>query len=229
MLDAVGNLQTHTSRSNYASGARRVADTRDEDRDALRDWISENLREHGLSSTKAAKAAGMATSTLTKFLKNDPDYTFTPTTTSVAKLERLFDRQAPRSAQGSAMLPQIEAVLVDMPSLPTSRQEAALAALAASRKGIEVWRIIGTALQAAGVLPGDTLLVDLHEQPMAGDIVCAEIHDRGSRRTVFRLFEKPYLVAASFDPTHRQPIVVDDRNVIVRGVVTERLAKRRGA
>lgn len=206
-----------------------MAETRDEDRDALRSWISENLREHELSATKAAKAAGMATSTLTKFLKNDPDYTFTPTTTSVAKLERLFGRAAPRSAQGSVVLPQIEAAMVSMPKLPTSRQEAALAALAASRKGVEVWRIMGDALQAAGVMVGDVLVVDLNEPPMAGDIVCAEIHDRGSRRTVFRLYEKPYLVAASFDPALRTPIVVDDRNVIVRGVVTERLSRRRGS
>lgn len=229
MLDAVGNLQTHTSRSNFASGARRVAETRDEDRDALRSWISENLREHKLSATKAAKEAGMATSTLTKFLKNDPDYTFTPTTTSVAKLERLFGRAAPRSARAGTALPQIEAALFEVPKLPTSRQEAALAALASARKGVEVWRVMGGALQAAGVMPGDMLVVDLHEPPMAGDIVCAEIHDRGSQRTVFRLYEKPYLVAASFDPALRPPIVVDDRNVIVRGVVTERLAKRRGS
>jgi hypothetical protein len=46
---------------------------------------------------------------------------------------------------------------------------------------------------------------------------------------VFRLYEKPYLVTATFDPLRRAPILVDDHLAIIRGVITDRLSRRRGS
>jgi transcriptional regulator with XRE-family HTH domain len=225
MLEAVGNLQTHTASSCNATGEDRLTDI-EQDRNFLRDWLRSNLTERGITPTKAAKEIGVATSTLTKFL-NDPNYSFTPSTPVIARLERFFGRAAPRTApnRGGA-LPEIEATPVNPESLPAPQREA-LAALTAGRRGIETWSVLGNYLQGAGVQPGDMLLVDLFENPRAGDIVCAEIHEQGAKRTVFRVYEKPYLVAATFETKSWMPIVVDDRNVIVRGVVTERMAKRR--
>lgn len=224
MLDAVGIQQAHTSRSFHATGALRLTDTTEQDRDALRAWLRQNLAQSGVTPTKAAKEIGVATTTLTKFL-NDPDYAFTPSTPVVSKLERFFGRAAPRSS-GGVLRPMIEAMQIDPQELPAP-QKAALLALAAGRKSIEAWTMSGTALQAAGVLPGDVLLVDLNEPARAGDIVCAELFESGLRRIVFRIFEKPYLVAPSLEPRSWMPLVVDDRNVIVRGVVTDRIAARR--
>lgn len=218
-------MQTHTSRSVLATGAKRLADTVDEDREALRAWLRTNLGERGITATRAAKEIRVATTTLTKFL-NDESYTFTPSTPVISKLERFFGRSAPRSAAGGAALPDIEASPLPQAGMSEPMQRA-LSALADGRKQVEAWTVHSNALQAAGVLPGDVLLVDLEEIARAGDIVCAEIHEQGARRTVFRLYEKPYLVAATFEARSWMPIVVDDRNVIVRGVVTDRLARRR--
>jgi SOS-response transcriptional repressor LexA len=224
MLDELLISQTHTARSIVATGAKRLADAVDEDRDRLRAWLRQNLEDQGITATKAAKSIGVATTTLTKFL-NDPAYTFTPSTPVVSKLERLFGRAAPRAASSGA-LPQIEAGRLALEDVPPAQRKA-LAALTGDRRSVEAWTVYGDALQAAGVMPGDVLLVDLDEVARAGDIVCAEIHEQGTRRTVFRLYQKPYLVPATFAAGSWMPIVVDDRNVIVRGVVTDRLAGRR--
>ncbi|OKO67547.1 hypothetical protein AC629_42660 [Bradyrhizobium sp. NAS80.1] len=200
-------------------------DAVEDDRELLRSWLRSNLAERGITPTKAAKEIGVATTTITKFL-NDESYTFTPSTPVIAKLERFFGRPAPRSASGGVSLPEIEASPLPADSMPEPMRRA-LTALTGARKHVEAWTMHTNALQAAGVLPGAVLLVDLDEIARAGDIVCAEINDQGTRRTVFRLYEKPYLVAATFEARSWMPIVVDDRNVIVRGVVTDRLAGRR--
>ena len=203
-----------------------MTDRAENDRDTLRNWIKQNLVDKGVSPTKAAKDNGFATTTLTKFL-NDPDYTFTPSTPVVLQLERYFGRRAPgASAREGERAVELEAVQVDAADLAKPLQDA-LAALTDARAHIELWKVSSTALIAAGIAPGDLVMIDMDEPPRAGDIVCAEIHDRGSKRTVFRIYEKPYLVAATYEATHRAPIVVDDRNVIVRGVVTDRLSRRR--
>jgi hypothetical protein len=225
MLDELLISETHTARSVLATGVKRLADAVDDDRDRLRAWLRQSLEDQGITATKAAKSIGVATTTLTKFL-NDPGYAFTPSTPVVSKLERLFGTAAPRASSSGAELPQIEAGRVSLDGVPPAQRKA-LTALIGDRRSVEAWTVHGDALQAAGVMPGDVLLVDLDEVARAGDIVCAEIHEQGARRTVFRLYQKPYLVPATFAPGSWMPIVVDDRNVIVRGVVTDRLAGRR--
>lgn len=202
-----------------------MADVEERDRAALRAWVKEGIAAKGVSPTKAAKEAGISVSALTKFL-NNTDYKYTLNTRNIAKLERYFGRAAPRTATAAHTRPDLEALLLDQEMVSIS-QSLALEALIGRRLNVEKWRIEGTPLQAVGVMPGDIVLVDLDEPPLAGDIVCAEIHERGNVRTVFRLYQKPYLVPATFDAAIQMPIVVDDRNVIVRGVVTDRIAKRR--
>ncbi|MBP1296646.1 helix-turn-helix domain-containing protein [Bradyrhizobium elkanii] len=187
-------------------------------------WLQGVLEAQGLKPAQLAKGAGASTSTLTRFL-NDEDYTGTLTAETIERIKRTYDVPGPDEAE--RFDPLLEARRLAPEDMPAA-QRAALAALTAGRKGVEAWTIHGAALQGVGVSPGDVMLVDLVEVPRAGDIVCAEIHEQGTRRVVFRIYEKPYLVAVGFDPRSRVPIVVDDRNVIVRGVVTDRLASRRG-
>lgn len=187
-----------------------------------RAWLQEVLEAQQLKPGQLAKGAGTSTSTLTRFL-NDESYTGTLTAETIERIKNTYKVPGPDDNTSG---PVIEARQLEPEDVPAAQREA-LAALSRDRKGVEVWVVHGTALQAAGVLPGDMLLVDLNEPPRAGDIVCADIHDQGSRRTVFRLYEKPYLVAATFEAKSWMPIVVDDRNVIVRGVVTDRVAGRR--
>ena len=84
-----------------------------------------------------------------------------------------------------------------------------------------VWRITGRALEMAGYLPGDLVVVDLDRKAARGDAVCAQIYDldNDTAQTVLRLFEPPYLVAASSRAEFRKPDLVDDERVKIMGVV----------
>jgi hypothetical protein len=80
-----------------------------------------------------------------------------------------------------------------------------------------------------GYLPGDVLVVDMHRRARARDVVCAEVHARVGDRgdVVFRVFEPPFLAAKTPDDDERGAILVDDKLVIVRGVVVCALKPRR--
>jgi hypothetical protein len=56
-------------------------------------------------------------------------------------------------------------------------------------------------------------------------VVCAQVYQwpSGTAQTVFRIFEPPYLVAATDDPTERRPLLIDNNQVTVKGVVTQSL------
>jgi|GEM_PF-1211305 len=207
-----------------------MADETAADREALKAWLRQNLANRGLSPTRAARETKIATTTLTNFL-NDDKYKFTPSTPTIAKLERYFGQQAPRTrafgtkGQGSVML---EGLLVD-PEVIVPAVAAALAALIGNRRAIQTWELAGTALEAAGFLRGDLVLVDPHEPPADGDVVCAEVADAttGTRHPVFRVYQKPYLLTAGLDRSPSLPLLVDDKSVMIRGVVTDRISRRR--
>jgi hypothetical protein len=60
--------------------------------------------------------------------------------------------------------------------------------------------------------------------------VCAQVYDMGGRaKTVFRIFEHPFLVAASIDPSLHRPLLIDNRAIMVRGVVVASMRPRRAA
>lgn len=96
-------------------------------------------------------------------------------------------------------------------------------ALGRVRNGIDVWRVKSRALELAGYLPGDFLLVDSHaaDRARAGDVVIAQVYarDRPAASTVLRRLEPPVLVSATTDPEDQRVHVVDNVNVLVRGKV----------
>jgi hypothetical protein len=91
------------------------------------------------------------------------------------------------------------------------------------------WRLKTRALEAAGYLPGDVLVSDNAIQPRAGDAVVAQVYDvrTGTAETVFRLFEPPYLIAATSEAALRKPLLVDNERVIVMGPITQSFRARR--
>ncbi|MGH6907913.1 MAG: hypothetical protein ACREDX_08660, partial [Aestuariivirga sp.] len=93
---------------------------------------------------------------------------------------------------------------------------------------IDAWTLNSRALEGAGYRPGDILLVALDETPAAGDVVCAQIYDwvKAKAETVFRIFQPPYLVAATSDPQLMRPHLVDDAAVAIKGVVLQSLRGR---
>ena len=93
------------------------------------------------------------------------------------------------------------------------------------------WRLSSRALEAAGYLPGDVLIVDLNARAEPGDVVCAQRYKwkEMTAETVFRIYEPPTtLVSATLDRDLRRPIIVDDDNVKIKGVVTASVRPRQG-
>lgn len=174
--------------------------------------------------TRIAKDLGIAPSTLTRLLKGPESATATLHARTLRKLQDysgiapLFggDPSAPPAFRGLAE----DAVPFDAKSADPA-VSAALKALIGTRKAADPWTIRTRALERIGFLPGDIVIVDLGRRPEAGDAVCAQVYDwrRVAAETVMRLYEPPYLVAASLDEGLRRPLVVDNEQVIIKGVV----------
>jgi transcriptional regulator with XRE-family HTH domain len=189
-------------------------------------WVKAVMAARTWNASQLAAAAGIDHSTLSKFL-ND--------TTNTAQLST-------RSVEGIAEAGGIPPYMANPPSQPRgfAEQEAApyihtmddpladaISAITKGKNGIDPWVMRSRALENGGYLPGDLLIVDLNSQAHDGDVVCVQIYDRnGKAETAFRIFEKPYLVAASSDPALRRPILLDGDRAIIRGVVVASLRPR---
>jgi len=64
------------------------------------------------------------------------------------------------------------------------------------------------------------LIVDMNEPAEPADVVCAQVYDfrRMTGETLFRLYEPPYLYAATFDRSQGAPILID-KSVGIKGPV----------
>jgi transcriptional regulator with XRE-family HTH domain len=187
-----------------------------------REYVQLVVDRMGKAPTRIAKELGIAPSTLTRLLKSE-----TPTATLHARtLRKLQDYSGIPPLFGtdaSAPAPRgfaEDAVPFDAKSADPA-VSAAIKALIGWRKAADPWTIRTRALERIGYLPGDIVIVDLGRRPEAGDAVCAQVYDwrRAAAETVMRLYEPPYLVAASLDEGLRRPLVVDNEQVIIKGVV----------
>jgi SOS-response transcriptional repressor LexA len=106
---------------------------------------------------------------------------------------------------------------------------AILQAVIGDRSSAEPWQLDTRALEAAGYLSGDIVIVDMSRKPTIGDVVCVQLHEWSKREasTIFRVYEQPYIVAAPSDPDVRsklrKPLLIDNEHVIIKGVVTDLL------
>jgi hypothetical protein len=174
--------------------------------------------------TRIAKDLGIAPSTLTRQLNAPDGSTATLHARTLRKLHEYSgipplyggDPSMPSAVRGFGE----DAVPFDAKAADPA-VSAALKALIGGRKAADPWTIRTRALERIGFLPGDIVIVDLGRRPEAGDAVCAQVYDwrRVAAETVMRLYEPPYLVAASLDEGLRRPLVVDNEQVIIKGVV----------
>lgn len=97
------------------------------------------------------------------------------------------------------------------------------------RPNAAAWTLNTRALEGAGYLPGDIVITDAKALPFSGEAVCAQVADAkaGTAETIFRILERPYLVAASSDPALRKPLLIDDDRVIVVATVVQSFRPRR--
>ena len=183
-------------------------------------WVQAILDFRTWNPTRLAREAGVSQSTLAKFL-NDPENVAQLSTNTVEKLAMAGGIRPYETAP--TMVPR------SMSDRETERFEGFSTEPAFTRMigtlstgNAVVPRVLHSkALEAAGYLPGDVLMVDMNAVPQDGDLVCAEVYDRtGSAETVFRIYDHPFLVAASFARRPVKPLLVNNETVFVRGVVT---------
>jgi len=187
-----------------------------------REYVLLIMKHTGLLQTPLAKAAGVQPSSLSRVLKEGSTATLHARTLS--KLEKysgimlsaVVDTPSAPGLRGLAE----DAVPFDAASADPA-VSAAIKALIGSRQGVDSCTIVGRALECLGYLPGDIVIADLGRRPEAGDAVCARVYDwrRAAAETVMRLYEPPYLAAASLDEGLRRPLVVDNEQMIIKGVV----------
>jgi hypothetical protein len=201
----------------------------DPTKDELRTWLNGVLARTGETPSALARRAGLATTTLTRFL-NDPDANMLGMR-SVAKIAHVSGVEPiglPRLPSGQSNV----SGLSDVEGSPylaeefTTAVDRAVEALIAGRNATDPWVLKTRAIEAAGYLPGDIVIVDLNRAPKARDIVCAQDYRwADSAETIFRIYEPPFLVAACLDPALqeqlRRPLVVDNDCVVIKGVVTD--------
>lgn len=187
------------------------------------DWVNSILASTGWSQHRLAKEAGLSASALNKFLK-DPTSTRTLSSFSIEKLERATGTLLARGAMGMAEPEGRDHEVERIDDLNAMAQ-----AMKQGRNGVDAWLMKTRALELAGYIPGDTLIVDQGVSPNLGDVVIAQIYDRnGEAETVVRIFEGSFLIAATTDPALISPIFIN-KDVLIRGVAIASLRDRRAA
>ncbi|MGA9855074.1 MAG: hypothetical protein WBR29_07355 [Gammaproteobacteria bacterium] len=111
----------------------------------------------------------------------------------------------------------------------------AIKALVGNRTHAEAWELRSAALECAGYLPGDLLIVDRTALARDGDVVCLNYCPwgrPGQAQTLMRIFRDVgamrFVIGSTFDPALSDPLPVDNERTVIMGVVTHsiRVARR---
>jgi transcriptional regulator with XRE-family HTH domain len=195
--------------------------------DEQRAYLTRVMKRTGWNQTELAQRAGLDPSTLSRFLSGGREGHALRQAT-IRKIEAASGLAA--SGEIHEAMPSGFAENEASPYEVTAHSpiHAVIAALSHGRLNIDPWTLQSRALEGAGYRPGDILLVALGETPATGDVVCAQIYDwtKGRAETVFRIFQPPYLIAATGDPQFMRPHLVDDGAVTIKGVVLHSLRGR---
>lgn len=203
-----------------------------------RRWLDEATRESGITLSELARRSGVATTTLTRF-RNDPNHRSPLAVTTMmdiagaAGLEITPDVLTPKEAPTTRrMAPQSLRETEAAPYKARAEGDIGRAVLAfcGDAGHLVPWELRTRALEDVGILPGDIVVLDLNAAPEPGDLVCAQLYDwanAGQTETLWRVYERPFLVAASRDPGTRKPLLVDGEKVMIKGVIVASFRARR--
>lgn len=195
--------------------------------EAVRTWLQRVIAESGLKPTPFAREAGLAPSTLLRAL--DPHYPGSLEMRSIYKIVDRFKVPLPgglETDQPAGQRPNAfhEPELVRYDAGPDT-----FADIEATATTQGIWEIRTRALEMVGYFPGDLVLADAATPPRPRDIVVAQMvdHTRDTAETVIRLYDPPYLMTETADPSsRRKPVLVDNDRVAIWGVVVRSLRKR---
>lgn len=198
--------------------------------DTTRAWLRYVIEQlNNISIRQLAKGAKVDPSTLSRFL-NDEDAEHDLSRRTIDGIVRFSGVPYGGHEGGRTFrLPaEPEAETYDLGRKSNDKTvDDQIAWLMQSHPELDAWVLRSRSLEVAGFLPGDILMVNRMETAEDGDVVLAESFDHTSE-VIFRLYQKPYLVAAALDRVPRPPLVVDDRRVMIRGVVIASFRARRG-
>ena len=195
--------------------------------DDQRAYLANVMDRTGWNQTELAQRAGLDPSTLSRFLTGGREGHALRQGT-IRKIELASGLTASGNVVTAAAQGFAESEASPFEVSAQSPFNAIITALAQGRMNIDPWTLQSRALEGAGYRPGDIMLVALDETPATGDVVCAQIYDwtKGRAETVFRIFQPPYLVAATGDPPLMRPHLVDDGAVVIKGVVLQSIRGR---
>ena len=161
-------------------------------------WLKDQMRGKGLTAEAWCRQAGIAPTTITRFLKHFESASV-PSAVSLAKLGEVVD-SSPRLAGKNT----IEMRVVPVYSYYEGSQKSQRGSM--SVEHIEVsgdvpadcYAVIvdGTELRARSIGPGSTLIVDPNVVPQQGDIVIAGINGK----LVPLVYRPPLLLTENYGP-----------------------------
>lgn len=188
------------------------------------DWMQRVIATTGWSQHRLAKEVGLSASALNKFFK-DPTDTRTLNSYSIEKIETKTGILLSADPGRGLREPPSRAFELE----PADNGSTDVASAKEGRNGVDAWVLRTRALELAGYIPGDTLIVDQHVAPQHGDVVVAQVGNRnGEAETVIRIFEQSFLIAATMDPAYLSPILIN-KDVAIMGVVISSFRSRRAA
>lgn len=189
-------------------------------RDRIRAWLDALLSQHRIEVPELAARAKVAPSTIYRWFDNA--YPFEARTSTLRKIAEAFGTRVPSDDDDNSVngfhdgeLQQVFGADIP-PALNADNNQG-------------VWRIGTRALELAGYLPGDLVLVEIGLQPRAGDVVCCQVYnlERGSAETKLRLFRPPFVITRTMDPMAEEPPqFVDNERVAIAGTVVRSMRVR---
>jgi SOS-response transcriptional repressor LexA len=198
--------------------------TREAIRRAQREWLQAAVRARGESPSQIAKAAGVSDTTVTRFL-NNPAYEGVLNPLTVQRISEYTGIAGPGAEEVERPMRGFREEAV--PFLAEGDDQAtAVAALIAGRPHAYAMVMRSTALELAGVKPGDVMIIDPLVIPMDGDVVCAQLEEGMGATTVYRIFQMPNIVGAAFDPRAVRPESINGTTRRIVGVMTDLVRKR---
>ncbi len=185
-------------------------------------WLDHIRDSTGFDLSNIATAAGLAPSTLTRFVNHD-NFGHTLTAKTVRRIESRFHMPAyeTRTPPPPHAFLEREAAPFVIDQADDNPLMVAIARVAKASNSIDLWILKTDSLAAVGYPAGMVVAVDRDVTPQTGDAVCAQLVDykRGSAETIFRVFRKPYLLSAFVNGEPLAPETVNDDTVKIAGVI----------
>lgn len=196
-------------------------------------WVRAVMAHLGVKSANAlAILAGVNPANIQKPLKEETKAKFgVDTIAKIAAAANLRPMQFPHRPAGMAEVEASRFEFDQAADAIDSNVDRAVRELTRGRNGRDPWVIQTKALELSGILPGDIVIVDLNLQPKPLDVVCAQIYDTSGMKaeTIFRIYQPPYLMTNSVLFGITKPLLVDGRDVVIRGVVDGMFRRRPAA